>query len=215
MRTIATVKVFMLLSMFICCQDNNSENHHESKSIDQTSQLQNKKIKIVIQPFEDFPISFTKCIANELKAMYAGVVVIRKPILFPIHTLNQTQTRYRADSLIRYLSSNTTDGFLTIGLTQKDMSTTKGTNKDWGVFGLGYCPGRSCIASSYRLKGENKLEKLFKVAIHELGHTQGLKHCQIKTCLMRDAKGKDNLNDEKEFCFKCKTFLKKSGWELK
>lgn len=76
------------------------------------------------------------------------------------------------------------------------------------------------MASTFRLKGKNRLEKLFKVAIHELGHTQGLartksKHCPEKSCLMRDAQGKDNWDQLKEFCPKCKPVLIQAGWALK
>jgi archaemetzincin len=86
--------------------------------------------------------------------------------------------------------------------------------------GLGYCPGKACIASTFRVKGKDKLEKLFKLSIHELGHTQGLartktKHCPEKTCLMRDAEGKDHLDELKMFCSKCKPILENAGWSLK
>lgn len=166
---------------------------------------------IIIQPFSDLKEADVNFVANELKKLYSKVI-INKPIKFPQNALNEVKTRYRADSLIRFLSNRTERGFLTIGLTSKDISTTKGKHADWGVMGLGYCPGKSCIASSFRLKGENKLEKLFKVAIHELGHTQGLPHCKVKTCLMRDAEGKDHLDEEKDFCEKCKKVLVKAGW---
>ncbi|MBK7764266.1 MAG: matrixin family metalloprotease [Bacteroidetes bacterium] len=129
--------------------------------------------------------------------------------------MNVNKTRYRADSLIHYLSRVTAKGHLTIGLTSKDISTTKNEHADWGVMGLGFCPGKSCIASTFRLKGNNKLEKLYKVAIHELGHTQGLPHCPVKTCLMRDAEGKDHLNEETGFCASCKAVLIKAGWDLR
>ena len=171
-------------------------------------------ITIAIQPFNDIPKSDINYVAENLKKMYSKVI-IKDPIGFPKFTLNKFKTRYRADSLIKYLSNQTKDGYLTIGLTTKDISTTKGDFPDWGIMGLGYCPGKSCIASSFRIKGKNKLEKLFKVSIHELGHTQGLPHCPIKTCLMKDADGKDNLNEEKEFCPKCKNQLIKKGWVLK
>ena len=105
-------------------------------------------------------------------------------------------------------------------MTNKDISTKKGKDPDYGIMGLGFCPGKSCIASTFRLNGKNKNEKLFKVAIHELGHTQGLaktntKHCPEKVCLMRDAEGKDHLNELKYFCSKCRPILINAGWELK
>lgn len=81
--------------------------------------------------------------------------------------------------------------------------------------GLGYMPGNACVISTFRLKGNNQAEKLYKVAIHELGHTQGLPHCPDKSCFMRDAEGKDHLNEEVHFCPKCKAYLIKRGWNLR
>ena len=81
--------------------------------------------------------------------------------------------------------------------------------------GLGFCPGKSCIVSTFRLRGKNREEKLFKLALHELGHTQGLKHCPTKNCFMRDAKGKDHWNELNGFCKRCKITLKMAGWLLK
>lgn len=62
--------------------------------------------------------------------------------------------------------------------------------KDFGVMGLGYRPGKACVASSFRLNKENLDEQFYKIAIHELGHTQGLSHCPEKMCFMRSAEGK-------------------------
>lgn len=171
------------------------------------------KITICIQPFENFPASEVQMVAKNLRKLYKNIV-IKKPIPFPETSWNYNKTRRRADVLIAYLTEMSGKEELYIGLTSKDISTSKGTHSDWGVFGLGYKPGKSCIASSYRLKG-NVSQKLFKVAIHELGHTQGLSHCPIQNCLMRDAEGKDHLNEETEFCKHCKSLLIQSGWNLK
>lgn len=175
--------------------------------------IKKRSITIIIQPFNNFPKNNLDYVRSELKKIYSNIL-IKPPIDLPKKSLNANKTRYRADSLIQFLSNQTAEGFLTIGLTEKDISTTKGEYPDWGIMGLGYCPGKSCIASTFRLKGNNNLEKLFKVAIHELGHTQGLPHCPEKSCLMRDAEGKDHLNDEKEFCDKCKSVLTQAGWAL-
>lgn len=166
-----------------------------------------------MQPFADFPISEVENIAKELKTIYTDVR-INPAIPFPKKSWNTTKTRRRADYLIRFLNQKAKAGELLIGLTNKDISTTKNGKQDWGVFGLGFMPGKSCIASSFRLKG-NKQEKLFKVAIHELGHTQGLPHCPVKNCFMRDAKGKDILEEETNFCSNCKEVLVHCGWKLK
>ena len=80
--------------------------------------------------------------------------------------------------------------------------------------GLGYCPGKACIASTYRLSENKRKQQFFKVAIHELGHTEGLAHCPEKTCFMRDAKGGNPINEEKEFCESCARQLNKRGWNF-
>jgi len=206
-----TLLYLAIAILFTACNQNHIND--SSKKSDQNSSASKKKLVVIaIQPFEDIPKENVDYVARYLKKMYANVI-INKPIEFPKNSLNQAKTRHRADSLIRFLSAQTKPGYLTIGLTKGDISTTKNT-PDWGIMGLGFCPGNSCIASSFRLKGKNKMEKLFKVAIHELGHTQGLKHCPVNDCLMRDAEGKDHLDEEREFCKKCKEVLINAGWAL-
>ena len=173
-------------------------NFHESPS--QSTILKNyKNIVVDLQPFNDLPAKDLEYIHNELKKIFSEIEV-KKATPFPKFALNYNKTRYRADSLISFLSDNTLPGHVTIGLTTKDISTTKDKFQDWGVMGLGYCPGNACIVSSFRLNKENVLEQFYKVAIHELGHTQGLPHCPVNTCYMRDAKGKNHADEEIEFC---------------
>jgi archaemetzincin len=200
-----------------CNRLNYESNEPDLINSDNKSQ---KKLSIIIQPFDGISESTVTIVAKKIKEIYSGDVIINKSIPLPKKALNQVRTRYRADTLIRYLGGFVKDGQLIIGLTNKDISTKKGKDPDYGIMGLGFCPGKSCIASTFRLNGKNKNEKLFKVAIHELGHTQGLaktntKHCPEKVCLMRDAEGKDHLNELKYFCSKCRPILINAGWELK
>lgn len=169
---------------------------------------------ICLQPFSDFSESDAKKIQAELQQIYTDVRILA-PIAFPENSLNSTRTRYRADSIIRLLDRRTPKNQLTIGLTNKDISTTKGKFEDWGVMGLGFCPGKSCVASTFRLHKKNRMDQLFKVAIHELGHTEGLPHCLEKSCFMRDANGKNRKDEETSFCYSCKRKLIASGWTLK
>lgn len=177
------------------------------------NQEQKKAVTILIQPFQDIKSENLEKVVVGIKKVYPNVKVL-EAIAFPENTYYKERNRYRADSIIKFLNSKTNDGFVTIGLTSKDISATRGKIKDFGIMGLGYRPGKACVASMFRLNKENTDEQFYKIAIHELGHTQGLPHCPEKMCFMRDAEGKNPTNEETDFCKKCKTFLINKNWKF-
>ncbi|MEN5306602.1 Zn-dependent protease [Chryseobacterium cucumeris] len=170
-------------------------------------------VTILIQPFKDIKPETVAKVAEGIRNVYPNVKVL-DAIEFPENTYYKERNRYRADSIIKFLNKETKEGFVTIGLTAKDISATRGKIRDFGIMGLGYRPGKACVASSFRLSKENRDEQFYKIAIHELGHTQGLPHCPEKMCFMRDAEGKNPTNEETDFCKKCKTFLINKNWKF-
>ena len=172
-----------------------------------------REMIVVIQPLGKFSNVEAKLVFKEIQKINPKAV-LKSNIPFPIKSYYKPRNRYRADSIIKFLSSRIGKDSVVIGLSEKDISTTKNNVKDWGIMGLGYRPGNACVVSSFRLSKKNKTEQFYKVALHELGHTQGLPHCKNKTCLMRDAEGRNTLNEEKEFCSSCKSHLKKKNWKL-
>ncbi|MCW3159804.1 matrixin family metalloprotease [Chryseobacterium oryctis] len=172
-----------------------------------------KAITILVQPFKDLNSERVNFVTKEIKKVYPHVKILN-PIDFPENAYYKPRNRYRADSIIKFLSEKTQNGFVTIGLTSKDISVSKGNISDFGVMGLGYRPGKACVASAFRLNKQKTNEQFFKVAIHELGHTQGLKHCPEKMCFMRDAEGKNPTDEEKDFCKKCKSILITKNWKF-
>lgn len=172
-----------------------------------------EEITILIQPFKDInPKQLTE-ISENIRKIYPNVKVL-EPIDFPKNSYYEPRNRYRADSIIKFLKFRTPKNCVTLGLTNKDISATKGKIADFGIMGLGYRPGNACVASSYRLNPKNKSEQFYKIAVHELGHTQNLPHCANKTCLMRDAEGKNPTDEEKDFCENCKKVLKQKHWRI-
>jgi len=172
-----------------------------------------KPVTILVQPFKDIKPESVYFVTEKIKEVY-GNVTITEAIDLPENAYYKERNRYRADSIIKFLDKKTEKNFVTIGLTSKDISVAKGKWEDYGIMGLGYRPGKACVASKFRLNKENSDEQLFKIAIHELGHTQGLKHCPEKMCFMRDAEGKNPTNEETDFCNRCKSFLKTKNWKF-
>ena len=81
------------------------------------------------------------------------------------------------------------------------------------VFGEAQLEGRSAVVSLHRLRGASRaepdggsllLERIAKVALHEIAHVIGLVHCQSKDCLMNFTSGLEHLDRLKmSLCVKC------------
>lgn len=168
---------------------------------------------IQVQPFRGLKQEEAALVVAELKKVYPFVELLPVAEL-PGSAYIPARKRYQADAILEYLDGQTNDNAVTIGLTHKDISTTKNGNKNWGILGLGFRPGKACVASTFRLSKKNRARQFFKVAVHELGHTEGLPHCPEKYCFMRDAGGGNPLEEEKRFCEDCSGVLLGKGWVL-
>ena len=166
-----------------------------------------------IQPYEGFSLVLADSLADACRQIFQNVVVGSVRAL-PVSSFNKARNRYRADILIESLARFADKETVVIGLTHHDISTTKAPYPDWGVMGLGYQPGSSCVVSTYRFKRKN-LNELYKVALHELGHNSGLPHCEDDHCYMRDANGGYPLDQLTGFCTSCRTDLLQRVWRIK
>jgi archaemetzincin len=134
-------------------------------------------------------------------------------IALPHESWNQRRKQHLASVLLAKLRSPSDPGDRVLGVVDVDIFAA-GLNF---VFGEADIAGRKAIISLQRLRQEfyglPRNEKLFcertgKEAVHELGHTYGLKHCANPACVMRfsnslhdtDVKGLD-------FCPDCRARL--------
>jgi archaemetzincin len=182
---------------------------HKKANIKATA---NEKV-IDIVPFEGIHDKQIQDLYSHLKPIFSRIEV-KAVTGLPVAAWYAPRKRYKADTLLRYLASITPKGHVSMGVTNKDISTSNGNIPDWGIFGYGYMPGNACVVSTFRLHKNRISEELYKIAVHELGHTQGLDHCKDKTCLMHDAEGKNSMGSETDFCNDCKNKLMKKGWKL-
>ncbi len=84
------------------------------------------------------------------------------------------------------------------------------------VFGLAESPGRCAVISLFRLRvGENEetfRRRAVKEAVHEVGHTWGLSHCQNPRCVMHFSNSlEDTDRKETSWCDGCDRKLQGSA----
>lgn len=203
--------IVLLLLLFTACKDVGLFSSDKTIAIQPLGQIEHENISEIKQ---------------SLIEMYGyKVVVLPQRKIYPEAFVNLKSPRYRADSLLKFLKRDMPDSIdYILGITTQDISTTKydvfpiiikkpeNTYKDWGVFGLGQCPGKSCVISFFRIgKVSNSLktERLQKIAVHEIGHNLGLPHCDNKSCVMTDAVESIKTIDKAklELCSACRLKL--------
>lgn len=171
-----------------------------------------KVLEIKLLPFgEDVSARELKILSEELTKRLKIInpkITIANNVAVPRKSYNRRRRQYIAEHFLKIAHAQPADKIL--GITNIDLYTPELNF----IFGQAEIKGKACVISLNRLK-EGALSLVFKSrmikeAVHELGHTFGLRHCEDKFCVMHfsncladtDLKGED-------YCGKCKRKLKK------
>lgn len=181
-----------------------------SSCINKTSNKE-KEYNVYLQPYNNFTdeevknlqIDVQNCFDTLIPELNIKINILKNKVLSK-QFLNNNKTRYRADSIINN-QKNQYDYYI-LGLTHYDISSTVHNIDDYGILGLSYCPGSSSVISDYRVKNKSLF---YKVAVHELLHNLGLKHCpnNDRKCYICDANKKPQLEKQIFLCPTCKKKL--------
>jgi archaemetzincin len=127
--------------------------------------------------------------------------------------LDAARGQYWSTAILRQLENSSRPGERVLGVTELDLFVPVLTF----VFGEAQLEGNCALVSTARLKEEFYgmppredllRERLLKEAMHELGHTFGLRHCSKWECVMSSSHAVERLDlKEARFCAACRRAL--------
>jgi len=205
MRKLFQFPIFIILSMILgSCQQPTKTN--EKKEIKTERKI---LLSINVIPLGKVDLNVLSDIKVGIEKFYGVTLIIAKALPLTDDLLAKSRTRYEANKILSKFKCN--KNLLIITESDIAIKYKKHNSEEWGIMGLGYRPGKTCVVSTFRIKRNASetlfKERLIKICIHEIGHNLGLDHCKYNPkCLMNDANGTISQVDKEEmyFCKKCK-----------
>jgi archaemetzincin len=136
---------------------------------------------LVLQPFGHVEERVIRELQKGLTPLFAEIVV-NEELPIPDDAWNSYRKQFLVDDFMRMLRD--VKGDKVLGIVDRDLYTPELNF----IFGQARIHGNYCIIALDRLRSAATrkmfLQRVVKEAIHELGHTWGLKHCKNKMCVM-------------------------------
>jgi archaemetzincin len=172
--------------------------------------------KIILLSCGPFDRDFLKKVAVATEAEYHYPVISEECHLDLNPFYNPSRRQYDGNRLIRNLPLNTKSEYSKlVGLFRVDLYIPILTY----IFGQAILGEKSAIVSVYRLRNELYglkqdeellLSRTVKEVIHELGHTFGLIHCPVHTCVMHSSTYVEEIDlKSAALCHSCRELLSK------
>lgn len=169
---------------------------------------------IAVLPLGRVGLEVLRVVADSLQGILRLPVDLLEAEPLPADSFMESRQQHNAMAIIKHLRNNHSRSALKVlGVTTKDLCNPIITY----VFGEAYMGGPAAVLSCFRLgrgpDGESVprmlfLERVAKVALHEIGHTFNLPHCHAGRCVMRASNTLAELDDKLNYlCDYCGLFL--------
>lgn len=165
--------------------------------------------------YEAFPSDKALMLEQELRKYFPDVELKLEKRSLPQGAYVAARSRYQGTGLLDDLRPLRGEGVV-LGLTDKIICTRNELSPDYGIMGISYLnSGLSVVSSKIPKTGQTQTsDNLVKLALHELGHAFGLRHCPDQKCIMVDAEHKMKLPQTTDFCSNCRKHLQNKGMKL-
>jgi archaemetzincin len=174
---------FLILIVFLISVENTSA---------KTGHIKNKEMeeKMCIIPIGSIDKHILYCTQKELEKRFKVQVYIGKELEYPDYAYSKTRRQYHSTRILKRIHSLSLSGYDRIlGIADVDLFIPELTF----VFGEADIRKKVALISLTRLRQEfyslpediylfNK--RVIIEAVHELGHTYGLRHCANRNCVM-------------------------------
>jgi archaemetzincin len=151
---------------------------------------------IYLVPLGEVHDDYLRILAESIEEQFGLQVTITPNLAPPLYALDPVRQQYNSNMILkRLLDESSPDAIKILGITDVDLFNPIFSF----VFGEAQFKGKCAVVSSYRLRGNPEhvlppgcpplMNRLEKEAIHELGHTFGLRHCSDPDCVMKYSAG--------------------------
>jgi archaemetzincin len=169
---------------------------------------------ITVVPLGRMGADVVRFVSDSLQGILRLPINLEEPVPLPQSAFMESRNQYNSMTVIKYLAEEQSSGRLKVlGITNKDLCTPILTY----VFGEAYMGGEAAVVSCFRLyrgqagepvSTDHFLDRLVKVALHEVGHTFSVPHCHTGRCVMRASNRLKELDDKLNYlCNYCELFL--------
>ncbi len=170
-------------------------------------------MRISIRPFGDVPRGTLEDLATDLG--FLGTVTVLESAPLRADWFNRDRGQHRSEALLDAVEGDPGDRVL--GVAAVDLYATAAPFNF--VFGEARVYGRPAAISVARLQSQDAVrlrDRVAKEAIHELGHTLGLDHCEDHECVMAFSTSADDVDEKtRTFCRRCQATADFTGKRLR
>ncbi|UCF94496.1 MAG: archaemetzincin family Zn-dependent metalloprotease [Desulfobacterales bacterium] len=168
---------------------------------------------ILIAPVGEFDPALFAPVSREIQRIFGYPTQVRPLLEDLTFALDPNRDQYHSTPILEKLAREAPPSAVKVlALVPVDLFIPILTH----VYGEAQLGGKASIVSTYRLNDGpsamniqgNCLGRVIKEAIHELGHTFNLRHCQDHTCIMHYCRSEADVDRKSDqLCRYCKVFL--------